>query len=180
MATATLRVLSSVELSQVHGAALRILDEVGMGSTTRARSTSSRAPARGSTARTNRAYLPPDLVEACRAQIPRRLTYHGRTPEFDRVSEVGGPIFGRNAGGCPDYVELESGAHRPARIADWREFVRLSDALPFIGAVGQPAHERRAPPDGRRPQLPGACSRTGASARSTGPTERRTIATRSR
>jgi trimethylamine--corrinoid protein Co-methyltransferase len=85
---------------------------------------------------TSRAFLPPELVEACRQRIPRRLVYHGRTPEFDRVSEVGGEVFGRNAGGCPDYVELGTGDHRPARIADWREFVRLSDALPWIGAVG--------------------------------------------
>ena len=44
--------------------------------------------------------------------------------------------FAQNAGGCPDYVELGSGAHRPARIADLREFMLLSDALPNIGAVG--------------------------------------------
>ncbi len=135
MAAATIRVLSSVELAKVHGAALRILDEVGM----RFDHQEALDVLEGAGARidraANRAYLPSDLVESCRARIPRQLTYHGRTPEFDRVVEVGGAIFGRTAGGCPDYVELDSGVHRPARIADWREFVRLSDALPNIGAV---------------------------------------------
>jgi trimethylamine--corrinoid protein Co-methyltransferase len=136
MSGATLRVLSDDELRRVHEGALRILDEVGM--------CIEYPPAldilEGAGARidraTSRAYLSPDLVEACRARIPKRLTYHGRTAEFDRVSQAGGPIFGRNAGGCPDYVELDGGEHRPARIDDWREFVRLSDALPYIGAVG--------------------------------------------
>jgi trimethylamine:corrinoid methyltransferase-like protein len=135
MSTASVKVLSSDELSRIHAAALRILDEVGM----RFDHPGALDILEGAGARidraTNRAYLPPGLVEACRAQIPSRYTYHGRTPEFDRTVEVGGPIYGRTAGGCPDYVELETGLHRPARIADWREFVRLSDALPNIGAV---------------------------------------------
>jgi trimethylamine--corrinoid protein Co-methyltransferase len=142
---ARISVLSPDELRQVHAAALRILEEVGMCiELPAALDILEGAGARVDRA-TSRAYMPPDLVEACRARIPTRLTYHGRSPEFDRVSEVGGPVFGRNAGGCPDYVELETGHHRTARIADWREFVRLSDALPFIGAVGN-QHTSDVPP----------------------------------
>ncbi len=144
MAMTTLRVLAPDELSRIHAASLRILADVGM----RFDHPAALDVLEGAGARIDRtdhrAYLPPDLVERCRALIPTRLTYHGRTPEFDRVSQVGGPIFGRNAGGCPDYVELGTSVHRPARISDWREFVRLSDALPFVGAVGN-QHTRDVP-----------------------------------
>ena len=136
MVPPALRLLAREDLERIHQAALRILDEVGM---------IIDLPAaldilEGAGARVNRATsrvtFPPELVEASRARIPRRYTYHGRTPEFDYVSEIGGDIFGRPAGGCPDYVDVASGEHRRARIADWREFCTLVDALPNIGALG--------------------------------------------
>ena len=136
MATASLHVLSPEELARIHQASLRILDEVGISIEHEGALDLLEGAGARVDRRTSRACLPPDLVDACRARIPKRLVYHGRTPEFDRVSELGGEVFGRNAGGCPDTVELGTGEHRPARLADWREFVKLSDALPWIGAVG--------------------------------------------
>jgi trimethylamine---corrinoid protein Co-methyltransferase len=136
MHTPTLRVLAQADLEKIHQAALRILDEVGMLiELPAALDILESAGARVDHA-TSRVYFPPTLVEASRARIPKRYTYHGRTPDFDRVSEIGGDIFGRPPGGCPDYVEILTGNHRPARTADWREFCTLVDALPNIGALG--------------------------------------------
>ena len=135
MLTPYLRFLDRDDLEKIHGASLRILDEVGM--------LIEHAPLQdileGAGARvdrsTDRVYFPPDLVEAARARIPKRLTYHGRTPEFDRVTSLDSDIFARNPGGCPDYVDPRTGAYRRARLADWRDFCTLVDALPNIGAL---------------------------------------------
>ena len=136
MQTPTLRVLARDDLERIHHTALRILDEVGMLiELPAALDILEGAGARVDRA-TSRVTFPPDLVEASRARIPKRYAYHGRTPEFDFVSEIGGDIFGRPAGGCPDYVDVATGEHRRARIADWREFCTLVDALPNIGALG--------------------------------------------
>jgi trimethylamine--corrinoid protein Co-methyltransferase len=132
---APLRLLSSDDLQRIHGAALRVLDEVGM--------VVDYEPALeildGAGARVDHqkrlVRFPPDLVERCLALVPRALTYHGRTPEQDFTLTADGDIYGRVPGGATGYIDLETGEHRRARIDDWREFATLVDALPNIHAV---------------------------------------------
>jgi len=130
-----LRFLSEGDLQSIYQASLRVLDEVGI----LLEHAEAQDMLEGAGARidreANRAYLPPDLVDRCRRQIPKQLTYHGRTPEFDRVVSLDGPLCGRHTGGCPGYIDPYTGEYRLARIEDWKAFVTVSDYLPKIGMV---------------------------------------------
>ena len=130
-----LRFLEREDLEKIHGAALRILDETGM----LVEHAGLQDILEGAGAKVDRATgivrFPPAMVEAARARIPARLTYHGRTPEFDRVAALDGDLFARNPGGCPDWVDPRTGEYRRARLADWRDFCTLVDALPNIGGL---------------------------------------------
>jgi trimethylamine--corrinoid protein Co-methyltransferase len=135
MNTPALRLLSQADLERVHLAALRILDEIGM----LIEHPAARVLLEGAGARvdgtTNRVYLPPELVERCRQQIPRRFTYHGRTPDFDFTASLDGDIGARNTGGCAGYIDAATDEFRPGRIGDWRAFCTLVDALPNVRAL---------------------------------------------
>jgi trimethylamine--corrinoid protein Co-methyltransferase len=74
-------------------------------------------------------------VEASLALVPRTMTYHGREAAFDVTVSVDGDIRARVPGGATNYVDLETGEHRRARLADWRELATLVDALPNINIV---------------------------------------------
>ncbi len=130
-----LRLLSRDELERIHQAALRILDEVGI----LLEHTGAQDLLEGAGARidrsTNRVYMPPELVEAKRVLIPKRFTYHGRTAEYDYTAALDGDIGGRSSGGPPYYIDPVTGASRRANIADWRDFCKVTDALPNIAAT---------------------------------------------
>lgn len=135
MSPLPLRLLSSEDLDRIHEASLRILERTGMlvdhpGALEMLAGAGARVDAA-----TRRVRFPADLVERCLAQVPRAFTYHGRTPEFDRTISVGGDLVARVPGGATNYVDLETGEYRRARIADWRELARLVDALPNIDLV---------------------------------------------
>ncbi len=131
----SLRLLSSEDLQRVHETSLRILDEIGM--------VVDHAEAldvlEGAGARVDRetriVQFPPDLVERSLALVPRATTFHGRTPAHDVTVTVDGDLYGRVPGGATGYIDLDTGEHRRARIADWREFATLIDALPNINVV---------------------------------------------
>ena len=135
MEKSLLRFLSHDELKSIYNASLRILNDVGM----LIEHAELQGMLEGAGCRvdhsSNRVYFPPDLVEKTRKAIPKQLTYHGRTPDFDRVVSLDGDIFGRNCGGCPDYIDPRTGEYRLATIADWRDFCKVVDALPNIGAL---------------------------------------------
>lgn len=146
MAKSLLRFLEHEQLVQIYDASLRILNDVGM----LIEHTPLQDMLEGAGCRvdrnTNRVYFPPDLVDQKRKAIPKQLTYHGRTPDYDRVVSLDGDVFGRNPGGCPNYVDPRTGEYRQATISDWRDFCTVVDALPNIGALANqhtkdvPAH----------------------------------------
>jgi trimethylamine--corrinoid protein Co-methyltransferase len=130
-----LRLLSHEDLTRIHQASLRILDEIGMEiAHPHAQDLLEAAGARVDRA-TNRVKMPPELVERCRLQIPKEYTYHGRTPEFDWTASVDGGIGARNTGGCSNWVDPVTGTTAPARLADWRDFCTVTDALPNVRAL---------------------------------------------
>jgi len=135
MQTKPLRLLSHEDLERIHQASLRVLDEVGM----KVDHAGALDLLEGAGARVDRATgmvrFPPELVESSLKLVPRALTYHGRTPEYDFTLTAGGGIYSRVPGGATGYIDLETGRHRRARIADWREFATLIDALPNIDSV---------------------------------------------
>ena len=135
MSLPPLRLLDRAALERIHAASLRMLEEVGMiVDQPEALEILAGAGARVDRP-SGRAYFPPALVEEKLGLVPRSFTYHGRTDEFDVTLAPDGEMYSRVPGGAPGYIDLETGEHRRARIADWREFAVLVDALPNINAV---------------------------------------------
>jgi trimethylamine--corrinoid protein Co-methyltransferase len=131
----SLRVLSDEELKQVHEASLVILEKTGMLIDHKeVRDLLEEAGAKVNHAKKIVKY-PPELIEEKLKLVPKKLIRHGRTKEYDIMSEKGGEIYARVAGGATGYIDLETGEHRRARLDDWREFVTLADALPTIGSI---------------------------------------------
>ena len=132
---APLRILGDDGPRRVHESALRILDRTGMVVDHReALEILAGAGARVDRA-SRRVTFPPELVEAMVTRLPRALTYHGREADQDVTLTVDGPIYSRVPGGAPGYIDLDTGVHRRARIADWREFITLFDALPNVHII---------------------------------------------
>jgi len=129
---APLRMLSDDQLKSVHNASLKILAETGM----RVNHEQAREVLQAAGAcvdhDTKIVKFPPDLVEAKLELVPRKITYHGRTPEFDFTVEAGGQIYSRVAGGEVNYIDLKNGKSHRACLPDYVEFARLVDALPNI------------------------------------------------
>ena len=132
---APLRILSDEQLERVHEASLRVLAETGM----KVDHAQAREVLQAAGAcvdhDTQIVKFPRPLVEEKLKLVPRKVTYHGRTPEFDFTVEAGGEIYSRVAGGAINYVDLKTGKSRRACLADWVEFARLVDALPNIHCV---------------------------------------------
>ena len=130
-----LRLLSEDNLKSIHNASLRILEETGM--LIDHREGRERLEAAGAKVDHDEKMVkfPPGLVEDKLKLAPRKLVYHGRTPEYDFTLEQGGDIYTRTAGGAIAYIDLKTGEHRRARLDDWREFVKLAEALPNIHCV---------------------------------------------
>ncbi len=127
-----LRILSRADLKRVYEAAVRVLDEVGMRIELPAALDVLEAAGGRVDRATSLVRFPPDLVARTLAQIPRTLTYHGRDPEFDVTLALDGEVYARTAGGCTGYLDADTGQYREARIADWRAWCTLIDALPTM------------------------------------------------
>ena len=78
---------------------------------------------------------PRELVESKLKLVPKSITYCGRTPEYDTTLSLDSDVYGRVTGGATNYIELISGKFRRATIADWREFLKLVDAMPTVCSV---------------------------------------------
>ena len=132
---APLRILSDEQLKMVHNATLTVLEKTGM----RVDHAQAREVLQAAGARvdhdTKIVKFPPALVEEKLKLLPRKVTYYGRTPEFDFTVEAGGEIYSRVAGGAINYIDLKTGAAHRSCLADWVEFARLVDALPNIHCV---------------------------------------------
>jgi len=132
---APLRILSDEQLKMVHNPSLTVLSETGM----RVDHAQAREVLQAAGACVDHGShivkFPPHLVEEKLKLLPRKVTYHGRTPEFDFTVEAGGEIYSRVAGGAINYIELKTGKSHRSCLADWVEFARLVDALPNIHCV---------------------------------------------
>ena len=134
-----LRLLSTEELRSIHEGSLGVLERTGMEIDHPGALELLDGAGATVDARTKRVRFPPELVEASLAQVPRALTYHGRAPEFDVTVSTESDLCSRVPGGATNYIDLETGENRRARIADWREFAHLVDALPNVHVVA-PLH----------------------------------------
>jgi len=135
MRTPYLRLLSEDDLKKIHSASLRILETTGMlvdhdGARDLLEAAGAKIDHQKGQVR-----FPPELVEEKLKLIPRQQVYYGRTTEYDFTLSRDGDIYARVAGGATGYIDLTSGEHRRAQLADWKEFVTLADALPNIHAI---------------------------------------------
>ncbi|GAB4449113.1 MAG: trimethylamine methyltransferase MttB [Anaerolineae bacterium] len=82
----------------------------------------------------NRVRVPAHLVEWALDRAPKRITLcdrHGR-----RVMPLEGHnVFYGPGSDCPNVIDLDTGAQRPATLADVESGVRLCDALPHIDFI---------------------------------------------
>jgi trimethylamine--corrinoid protein Co-methyltransferase len=130
-----LRLLERRDLEAIHDGALRVLERTGMqvehdGALDLLAEAGCRVD-RGA----RRVRFPREVVEEKLALVPRSFTYHGREASFDRTISITSDVVARVPGGATNYIDLATGANRRARIADWREFATLVDALPNIDLV---------------------------------------------
>lgn len=127
-----LKLLSDAEVNMVYQASLTMLERTGMLiDHDRAREILETAGAVVNHD-AKMVFFPPELVEEKRRLLPKSITYHGRTPEYDFTLSVDGPIYSRVAGGATHYIDLQTGENRRATLADWRQLLTLIDFLPNI------------------------------------------------
>jgi len=73
----------------------------------------------------------PELVDSFLVEVPRSFTLGGREHEDDLLLD-GSSFYVRPQSGCPNVVDIETGAHRPAVLEDVKKLAVLGDALPHI------------------------------------------------
>jgi trimethylamine--corrinoid protein Co-methyltransferase len=148
-------VLTQEEMEALHGAALRILDEVGM----RIDHQEALDYLSGAGCRVDRqsrvVRFPPALVDASAQRMRQQFAgperYAERVPMrytamyFSTFPRAARPGFDLNAGGFPPYVLSLDGERRYATMQDVRDSLRLADALPNIDLVGLPCSAQEVP-----------------------------------
>ena len=130
-----LRLLSENDLKSIHNASLKILKQTGMiFDHPDARDLLEAAGAKVDHD-SKIVKFSPEFIEKQLKLAPRKVVFHGRTPEYDFTVEPQGDIYARMPGGATVYVDLKTGEHRRAKLDDWKELARLADALPSIHCI---------------------------------------------
>lgn len=149
-------VLTREEMEALHGAALRILEEMGM----RIDHQEALAYLDGAGCRvdqtTHVVRFPSDLVDANARKMREQFAGPQRYPEripmrytamyFSTFPRTPRPDFDLNAGGFPPYVLSLEGERRYGTMQDVRDSLRLADALPNIDLVGLPCSAQEVAP----------------------------------
>ena len=120
-----LSTLDDSEISSIHQASLRVLDETGILLTeprSRAILTGAGAKVQGRFVR-----IPSELVEKCISQSGKRTSIRGRNGETKTLGD--GSLYFHNLGGAPNVYDAASGKRRLATIKDVQDATRLLDAL---------------------------------------------------
>jgi trimethylamine--corrinoid protein Co-methyltransferase len=123
--------LTLVQIEQIHGASLRILEEVGLEITNpKIRKIFTRHGGMVASG-VDRIKIPEKVITETIAVMPSRFTFHGRDPQFDCTLPDDGPVFAQ-AGTAPDVLDLETGAVRRSTSTDVAVMARLVNELPGI------------------------------------------------
>jgi trimethylamine--corrinoid protein Co-methyltransferase len=124
--------LSAVEKDALHQRVLHILEHVGVGvGSSAALDLLAEAGARVDR-ETGVAKLPPELVETCRARVPRRIALAAREPALDLVVGDGSPMACCTDGMGTKVLDDATGTVRAAEWADLDYYYTLLDALPEV------------------------------------------------
>lgn len=119
--------LSESEMRLILDAALRLLDELGMGECP---DSLARRFVESGAVRTDsgRICYPRSMVEDFIASAAKSIILHGRDP--DRSIEVGGSaVYFGTGGAAVQTLDLETGQYRPSTLRDLYDFTRLQDRL---------------------------------------------------
>ncbi|MEM9783309.1 MAG: trimethylamine methyltransferase family protein [Pseudomonadota bacterium] len=126
----TYKPLTEAELQRIYGAALELLDRLGMGEIPR-RLWQDLMGYGARDAGDDRLRFPPAIVERAIDQAAKTFTLHGRDPE--RSIQVGGNrVYFGTGGAAVQTLDMESGLYRPSTLQDLHDFTRLQDALANI------------------------------------------------
>ena len=107
----------TASLEQIHQAALRILDEIGI-DTDHGEIRARGWPASAAGIARTRICFPPGLIASTLAAIPPSFRLYGHTPEITALVGAGGLMLFTNTGILPDVYDLDTGALRRATLAD--------------------------------------------------------------
>ena len=138
-------------LEQIHQAALRILDEIGVEMDhveMRERLAGLGCRVAGTHVTGDRVTFPLGLVAATLAAVPPSFQVYGRTPEITVLVGGGGPMLCTNTGILANVYDLDTGSVRRATLADVAATTRILDALlnvdivyvSLLDATDQPPH----------------------------------------
>ncbi len=130
------RPLSDRDVERVHGAALDMLERVGVaGATPRVRE----AALAAGCARTGagRLLFPRALVEDAIDRAARSFTVHGRDLRFDFEARNGAVNF-CTGGAAVTMLDLETRRYRPSTLADVYDLARLCDTLENLQWITRP------------------------------------------
>ena len=129
---APLKAVSDDELESIHRAALTILQEIGM----EVLDPESREIFRAAGAEIDgeQVRLAPELIERALATAPARFTLHARNPE--RHLEIGGDRISVTLISSPPNCSDLEGGRRPGNYADFKDFVKLGQALNVVHLYG--------------------------------------------
>lgn len=130
-----LNILETEEVKMIYEASLKILDQTGMYVDHEEAMEILDGAGAKVDKNTKIVKYPRDLIESKLKLIPKSITYRGRTPEYDTTLSLDSDIYARIPGGETNYIDLKTGEYRRARIADWREFLKLVDAMPTVCSV---------------------------------------------
>ncbi|MDA7424346.1 trimethylamine methyltransferase family protein [Thalassococcus lentus] len=121
--------LNEVQIEQIYGCALQLLDGLGMGEVPdRLRNDLLLA---GAVVSGDRVTFPNALVEDAIAQAAKTFVLHGR--DENRSIQVGGQsVFFGSGGAAVQTLDMGTGLYRPSTLQDLHDFTRLQDALENI------------------------------------------------
>lgn len=134
------RLLEEHEIRQIHQAALRILSETGLLiEDAQTRSELLRAGCRTGEAGTLR--FPAQMVARALVSVPPRLRLYDRDGRAAVDTNDPTPRFCPGVN-CVDFLDVDTGTHRPCTLADIGDAARLCERLPHLdmaGSLGNPS-----------------------------------------
>lgn len=124
------RVLSDKEISQIHEASVRVLEEVGFEIYFPPALELLEKHGARIDAENNRVYVSRELVSRCVKQAPSEFIYYGREP--GKNITVGGKRVHFGTGGLALYVLDLEREKRPSTVGDIASLARLADRLEYV------------------------------------------------
>jgi len=128
-----LRFLSKGEIEKIHVATVKVLENVGL----RVKSDLilDLFAKGGAFVKDRTVRIPENVLNDCMKKAPKRVSLHGRNPDYDMLLEDGRAYFGLGGTPTPLIRDLATGEFRRPTKKDFVEATKLGDALPSMSFV---------------------------------------------